>query len=127
MTSRKPPSDPLLKAGDIRVATDSLYAGTAPAGDYASLQDDSLLAMPALPAAQQALLDAQAARHVARRTMLSAHGCTGAGCGSGAHSAGRDVMHLTLVALGLREDPLSASHTDPWGRRVRPKDSSGEA
>lgn len=120
MSPRKP-SDPLLKAGDIRLGTDALYRGTAPAGDYMSLQDDSLLVMPPLSEQDQAVVDSGASRHVARHTMLAGHGCTGTACRSGQHGAGRDQMHLALIALGLMEDPLSASRTDHWGRRVRPE------
>lgn len=43
-------------------------------------------------------------RCVARHCMLNAHGCTGTGCGDGAHGADRDVRDLLLDILDLGGD-----------------------
>jgi hypothetical protein len=44
-----------------------------------------------------------AARGVARWSMLDAHGCTGRGCRSAEHSAGAEVRDELLDVLGVGE------------------------
>jgi hypothetical protein len=69
--------------------------------------DGAVLAMPVTDrdaaTAQEAEREQQkdAARGVARWSMLAAHGCTGAGCRSPQHSAGAEVRDSLLDELGV--------------------------
>lgn len=131
MSARRKPSDPLLQAGDIRSATDSLRATRSPRRDYQGLDQDGSVRVwrPSneAEAAEEAEDKQWAARGVARASMLTAHRCTGASCRSRRHGTDRIAMYLTLMALGLKEDPDSATVTDLLGRRVRPKPSGDAA
>jgi hypothetical protein len=69
--------------------------------------DAALLAMPVTDRdaqrAERVWLEQQkdAARGVARWSMLDGHGCTGAGCRSPQHAAGAEVRDLLLDVLGV--------------------------
>jgi hypothetical protein len=75
-----------------------------PQGFY---DDAATLAMPAADRNAKRAQEAErrqqqaAARGVARWAMLAGHGCTGLGCRSPQHAAGREVRDLLLEVLGL--------------------------